>query len=81
MEKADKAGKLYREQPFVLGISARRVDEKFPEEEKVLIQGIVDAYFEEAATIVITDHININNLTNEEIETYIYQQILNLNSK
>lgn len=26
----------------------------------------LDAYFEEAATIVITDHININNLTNEK---------------
>lgn len=27
---------------------------------------VLDAHFEEAATIVITDHININNLTNEK---------------
>ena len=56
MKKASENHKLYREQPFVLGIPAVRVDEKFPAEEKVLIQGIIDAYFEEDGEIVLVDY-------------------------
>ena len=56
MQKAAKEEKLYREQPFVIGISADRVDEKFPKEEKVLIQGIVDAYFEEENELIVVDY-------------------------
>ena len=56
MGKASKEGKLFREQPFVLGISAKRLDEKFPAEEKVLIQGIIDAFFEEEGEIVLVDY-------------------------
>ena len=56
MKKASENHKLYREQPFVLGIPAVRVDAKFPAEEKVLIQGIIDAYFEEDGEIVLVDY-------------------------
>lgn len=56
MKVAWEKEKLYREQPFVFGISAKRVDEKFPEEEKVLIQGIVDAFFEEEGELVVVDY-------------------------
>lgn len=56
MKKAAESGKLFREQPFVLGISAKRLDEKFPEGEKVLIQGIIDAFFEEDGEIVLVDY-------------------------
>lgn len=56
MQEAAKYGKLFREQPFVLGISAKRVQDKFPSDEKVLIQGIVDAYFEEENEIVVVDY-------------------------
>ena len=56
MKMADRAGKLFREQPFVLGIAANRVEKSFPEEEKVLIQGIIDAYFEEDGQIVLVDY-------------------------
>ena len=56
MKKASEEGKLYREQPFVLGISAKRVDKKFPENETLLIQGIIDAYFEEDGEIVVLDY-------------------------
>lgn len=71
MGKAAKEGKLYREQPFVFGISAKRVDEKFPAEEKVLIQGIVDAYFEEDGEIVVIDYkTDMVNTKNELIKRY-----------
>ena len=38
MWKAQKKGMLYKEQPFVLGIDAKRLNKDFPASEKVLIQ-------------------------------------------
>lgn len=54
MQKAAKAGKLFREQPFVYGISADRLS--FPADETVLIQGIVDVFFEEEDGLVLLDY-------------------------
>ena len=56
MAAADAAGKLYREQPFVLGLPASRLNEAFPAEETVLIQGIIDAFFEEDGSYVVVDY-------------------------
>lgn len=56
MAAADALGKLYREQPFVLGLPANRLNEKFPEEETVLIQGIIDVFFEEDGSYVVVDY-------------------------
>ena len=56
MAAAATEGKLFKEQPFVLGISADRVDETLPEEEMVLVQGIIDVYFEEEDGIVVADY-------------------------
>lgn len=53
---AQRTGRLYREQPFVMGISAARLGENFPETETVLIQGIIDAFFEEDDGIVLLDY-------------------------
>lgn len=44
MWRAQEQGLLYREQPFVLGIDAKRLDPDLPEGEKVLIQGIIDVF-------------------------------------
>jgi len=56
MWRAERRGQLYREQPFVLGISAGRLGEDFPEDEKVLIQGIIDVFFVEDGEIVLLDY-------------------------
>ncbi len=56
MHGAQQTGQLYREQPFVLGISADRLNPEFPAEEKVLIQGIIDAFFVEDGEIVLVDY-------------------------
>ncbi len=56
MWDAQKRGQLYKEQPFVFGIEASRLDKNFPESEKVLIQGIVDAFFVEEDGIVLLDY-------------------------
>ncbi len=56
MWAADRRGELYREQPFVYGISADRLSEEFPKEESVLIQGIIDVFFVEDGKLVLLDY-------------------------
>lgn len=56
MWNAQEKGLLYREQPFVLGIDAKRLDPDLPEGEKVLIQGIIDVFFIEDGEIVLLDY-------------------------
>ena len=56
MCQAKERGMLYREQPFVLGIKASRLSKEFPEKEQVLIQGIIDVFFEEDEKIIVADY-------------------------
>ena len=56
MQEADKRGLLCKEKPFVLGLPASLLDRKFPDTEKVLIQGIIDAFFEEDGELVLVDY-------------------------
>ncbi|MDR0220000.1 MAG: PD-(D/E)XK nuclease family protein, partial [Lachnospiraceae bacterium] len=56
MIAADRLGQLRKEQPFVIGISADRLDPGFPAEEAILIQGIIDAFFAEEDGLVIVDY-------------------------
>ena len=56
MWRAQEQGFLYREQPFVLGIDAKRLDPELPDGEKVLIQGIIDVFFIENGEIVLLDY-------------------------
>ncbi len=56
MARADGAGVLHKEQPFVLGLPASELGAEFPEEETVLIQGIIDVYFEEDGELVVADY-------------------------
>lgn len=56
MSKAAKQNMLYLEQPFVLGIDATRLDENFSDDEIVLIQGIIDAFYIEEGKITLMDY-------------------------
>ena len=56
MGEAARAGRLYKEQPFVLGLCANRLNGEFPQEETVLIQGIIDVFFEEDGKYVLLDY-------------------------
>ena len=56
MRKASHEGRLFLEQPFVMGIPANEVDATFPKEEMLLIQGIIDVYFEEDGELVLADY-------------------------
>ncbi len=58
MSRAARMGLLWKEQPFVLGIS---MEEIYPDiegsgQETVLVQGIIDVYFEEPEGLVVLDY-------------------------
>lgn len=58
MNAAARQGKLFKEQPFVLGVDA---SEFYPgpgdsSGEKILVQGIIDVYFEEPDGLVVLDY-------------------------
>lgn len=56
MERAANQGKLYREKPFVMGETAKAVLENSDSEEMVLVQGIIDVFFEEDGEMVLLDY-------------------------
>lgn len=56
MARAQQDGQLYREQPFVMGIPAAEMNSRWPQEETILIQGIIDAFFYEENEIILVDY-------------------------
>jgi ATP-dependent helicase/nuclease subunit A len=56
MGAAFRRGQLTREKPFMMGVSAKELDPLFPEDEMVLVQGIIDAFFEEDGELVLLDY-------------------------
>jgi ATP-dependent helicase/nuclease subunit A len=56
MAEAARAGRLHKEQPFVMGIPANLLKKDFPAEETVLIQGIIDVFFQEDDGYVVLDY-------------------------
>lgn len=56
MQQAALSGRLYREQPFVISVSASELNPAWPVRETVLVQGIIDAYFLEGEEIVLVDY-------------------------
>ena len=56
MKKASQQGKCFAEQPFVMGMSANEVYPGVESDEIVLVQGIIDAYFEEEGEVVVLDY-------------------------
>ena len=56
MKAAKERNELYLEQPFVLGIAANTINEELPEDEQVLIQGIIDVFFIEDDKIILLDY-------------------------
>ena len=56
MKQAEKEGRLYREHPFVLGRKAKEFYPEIESDELILLQGIIDVYFEENGELVILDY-------------------------
>ena len=53
---ADAAGTLHREQPFVMGLPAKDLYPDSDSEELVLVQGVIDAFFETEDGLVLMDY-------------------------
>ncbi len=56
MKRAFQSGTLHRETPFVIGRKARELKAEWDSDEIVLVQGIIDAWFEEDERIVLLDY-------------------------
>lgn len=56
MKKAWEKGKLWREQPFVMSIPAERCKPEWNTAEPVLIQGIIDVFWEENGEWILLDY-------------------------
>ena len=56
MCRAEDAGTLRREQPFVIGLPAKELFPDSNSEELVLVQGVIDAFFEEEDGLVLMDY-------------------------
>lgn len=56
MRKAQMKNKLYKEKQFVMGIKASEVRKDMDSEELILIQGIIDVFFEEDGELVLLDY-------------------------
>lgn len=85
MADAAKSGKLYKEQPFVLGVDA---DEIYQErksktkgqnpaetQETILVQGIIDVYFEEEDGLVLLDYKTDRVNSAEELKEKYHAQL------
>ncbi|MGB4658111.1 MAG: UvrD-helicase domain-containing protein [Mobilitalea sp.] len=72
MKEAQKSGKLYKEKQFVIGLPAKEVIRNSNSEELILIQGIIDAFFEEDGELVLLDY-KSDIIDNEEILIKRYQ--------
>ncbi len=68
MALAAGRGKLFREQPFVLGVAADTLRAGWDPKETVLVQGIIDAFFyQEDGSIVLVDYKTDRVNTKEEL--------------
>ncbi|PHV71570.1 helicase-exonuclease AddAB subunit AddA [Sporanaerobium hydrogeniformans] len=56
VKRMGKAKKLWKEKQFVYLLKANQVEEIYPEDEEILLQGIIDAFFIEEDGIVLVDY-------------------------
>lgn len=56
IKEAESKGKLYREQPFVIGVPAKEISPNYESNAPILVQGIIDVYFEEQGELVLMDY-------------------------
>ncbi len=77
MQTAAQKGKLYKEKPFVMGKMASEVLDESSSQEMMLIQGIVDVFFEEEDGIVLLDYKTDRVRTGRQLaERYCEQMLL-----
>ncbi|MCQ2524794.1 MAG: helicase-exonuclease AddAB subunit AddA [Lachnospiraceae bacterium] len=68
-------GKLFKEQPFVIGLAASDVNAEFSSDETILVQGVIDVFFEEGDEIVVLDYKTDRVETQEELSNRYKTQL------
>lgn len=69
MHEAAKKGDLFKEQPFVLGVELEEA------EETVLVQGIIDVYYERDGKLTLLDY-KTDNVEKKEVLIHKYKEQL-----
>ena len=77
MKKAFETNNLYREQPYIMEIGADKVNEEYPSDEKVLVQGIIDAFYIEDDKVHIVDY-KTDRVSHEDVLVARYAKQLEL---
>ena len=75
MAQAEQKQLLWREQPFVIGLPACEVKKEWQSEELILVQGIMDAYFEEEDGLVLLDYKTDHIRKEEELANRYREQL------
>lgn len=82
MAVSDLKGKLYKEKPFFMGIPANEIESEFPEDELIIVQGVIDVFFEEEDGVVLMDYKTDQVATGDELikryqaQLYYYQRAI-----
>ena len=74
MAAAQAEGRLHKEQQFVMGIPARAVG-PVDSDELVVIQGIIDAYFEEDGELILVDYKTDRTWSNQVLLDHYKRQL------
>lgn len=75
MRKAAERARLFKEQPFVLGVDAREIYPETESGETILVQGIIDVYFEEDGSLVLLDYKTDKVRTAQELLEKYHSQL------
>lgn len=75
MKAAALNGKLYREKQFVMGDAYNKIIKEVDSTEMVLVQGIIDAMFEENGKLIIVDYKTDNVADIRQLETRYKTQL------
>lgn len=70
MKEAKEKNKLYREKPFVIGIDSKEIYGEDKQGEMILVQGMIDTYFEEKDELVLVDY-KSDRIGEDDIELLI----------
>ena len=75
MKEAAKRKKLLTEQPFVLGVDTKEIYPDTTSKETILVQGIIDVYFEEDGELVVLDYKTDQVRTPEQLREKYHAQL------
>ena len=75
MKKAARQGKLWKEQPFVLCVNSEEIYTGAEEGETILVQGIIDVFFEEEGELIVLDYKTDKVQKPEELKEKYHAQL------